>query len=124
VGANDNGTADPAREDSGRANQQGAHRLRRALNMFEAVHDSAVERGIPPGDYEYELFVKEGEAHDFDDPDAATLYEFLFREFDEAASPLRVHSRVVSAPTADERRASLPQGIDHVAPLTDFYLEL
>jgi poly(3-hydroxybutyrate) depolymerase len=103
---------------------QGLTRLHRALNMYEAVHDVASARGLSPTHFQSEIWVDENQGHGHDPGDMAEMYEFLFRDVDPPQSPVRIHPRVVVAPTTDERRATLPQGVDRVNPNSNVYLEL
>jgi len=104
--------------------EQGVSKLHRILNMFESVERNAAELAVATSKHEVELFIEKGEGHDVDPPDMATFYEFLFRPFNPLDKPVLVHPRVVRTPTLHDSVATLPLGLDRVAPSSDFYLEL
>jgi len=79
VGELDNDPNHSQLERNDYADMQGLHRLERAQNMYAAVNQVAADLEIHPVLYEYEMWVEPGQGHGYEDADAATFYEFLFR---------------------------------------------
>lgn len=106
------------------ASDQGYGRLHRALNVFEADTAAALEFLPSIRDFEYTMYVSEGQGHGGKDTDdLIAIYEFLFRDAD-PRPPVEVYPVIVTQPTAYDRTVSLPAGADTVAPGGDFYLEI
>ena len=124
VGQDDNDPSHFQLDSSGPATAQGEARLQRSANTFELMHRRAEQASLARTSYEYEWVVSEGDDHSYDQADYATWYEFLMRPVDENEQPLIVHSQIVLSPTADHRRAALPQTVNALEANTDYYLEL
>ncbi|MCA9050996.1 MAG: hypothetical protein KDA89_19805, partial [Planctomycetaceae bacterium] len=103
---------------------QGITRLQRSINQFEAVHREAMTRGLGSGEFEYELFVSEGDGHGWGSNDIPGIYEFMTRDVSLQQSPMKLYPRLVRKESINVTTDVLPQHIDKLHSAEDVFLEL
>ncbi|MBX7165575.1 MAG: putative Ig domain-containing protein [Pirellulales bacterium] len=106
------------------AQAQGLVRTHRAMNMYNAMHDTSDSLGIPTSNYQYKFHVAEGVDHIYPKSELGVFYNFLFGSFNPAEAPIEVFPRIVTTPTATETVASLPNEPGIVNENSNYYIEI
>jgi hypothetical protein len=70
------------------------------------------------------LYLAEGQEHEWDDENTAQIFGFLFRDRSQNQMPIKVHPRIVTTPTANQQRVTLPQNVPQLTPGSQAYIEL
>ncbi|MEZ6121881.1 MAG: hypothetical protein R3C49_01755 [Planctomycetaceae bacterium] len=103
---------------------QGITRRQRAINQFEAVRLQAADRMLNSADFEYELFISEGDGHGWGSNDVPGIFEFMMRGTSLTQAPINVFPRIVRQQSSEAAAVILPQHVDKLNPGEEVELEL